>query len=546
MLLYLESFGNPRKFARIARRVARKKPILAMKSGRTRAGRAGRELAHRRARRLGGRRRRALPPGRRDPRRHARGAARRGGACSRASRSRAAGASPCSRTPAGSGSSAPTPARRPGSSCPQLARGDARRARGSSCPREASVANPVDMLGSATGGHLRAGAPAAARRPGPRRRDRRSSSRRSSPARTRSADAICRRRRGRTGRQAGARGRDAAPRGLRRRCSSRDDRRVRLPGVGRARARPGRRARRVAAPPGRQRAGARRHRPGGGREPSSTTALAVVERGLARPRRTRELLGAYGIPLVPERRRRAPTRPSTAAHELGYPVVVKTATAGAHKTETGGVALDLAGRAAGARGGRADRRAGDRPADDLKGGTELLAGVVQDPVFGPLVAFGPGGVFAELIGEATFRIAPLTDVDAEELVTGGKAGRLVAGFRGAPASDAAALVDLVHRLAPARRRLPRGGRARPQSRDRGCPTAASPSTRACASRGRPPRGPSRVGELRARAPRRLLARGELPLGRADLPARQPAAARAAARRARQAAPARPLRHDARA
>ncbi|HEU5009686.1 MAG TPA: acetate--CoA ligase family protein, partial [Gaiellaceae bacterium] len=66
---------------------------------------------------------------------------------------------------------------------------------------------------------------------------------------------------------------------------------------------------------------------------------------------------------------------------------------------------------------------------------------------GPLVAFGPGGVFAELIGEAAFRIAPLTDVDAEELVGRGKAGKLVAGFRGAPAADSAALEDLVQRLA---------------------------------------------------------------------------------------------------
>ena len=71
-------------------------------------------------------------------------------------------------------------------------------------------------------------------------------------------------------------------------------------------------------------------------------------------------------------------------------------------------------------------------------GAELLAGVVQDPVFGPLVAFGPGGVLAELIGEAAFRIAPLTDHDAEELVHGGKAGRLVRGFRGAPAADSPA------------------------------------------------------------------------------------------------------------
>jgi acyl-CoA synthetase (NDP forming) len=55
-------------------------------------------------------------------------------------------------------------------------------------------------------------------------------------------------------------------------------------------------------------------------------------------------------------------------------------------------------------------------------------------------------VLAELIGDAAFRIAPLTDVDAKELVQEGKAGRLVTGFRGAPAADAAALGDLLHRL----------------------------------------------------------------------------------------------------
>jgi len=178
------------------------------------------------------------------------------------------------------------------------------------------------------------------------------------------------------------------------------------------------------------------------------TARGVVETAQSEwldPTETRALLGAYGIPLVPERTAASVAEAVAAAAEIGYPVVVKTAAAGAHKTETGGVALDLADDAA-------VRDAVERIGAPvivqryLEGGTELLAGVVQDPVFGPLVAFGPGGVFAELIGDAAFRIAPLTDVDAEELVAGGKAGRLVAGFRGSPAADAAALADLVHRL----------------------------------------------------------------------------------------------------
>ena len=174
-------------------------------------------------------------------------------------------------------------------------------------------------------------------------------------------------------------------------------------------------------------------------------ALATTDDAWLEPASARDLLAAYGIPLVPERLATKAKEAVAAAHELGFPVVVKTAAAGVHKTESGGVALDLAGdddvRAA------AERIGGPLLVQPMiGGGVELLAGVVQDPVFGPLVAFGPGGVFAELIGGAEFRIAPLTDIDAEELVKGGKASRLVRGFRGAPPADANALVDLVQRL----------------------------------------------------------------------------------------------------
>ena len=79
-------------------------------------------------------------------------------------------------------------------------------------------------------------------------------------------------------------------------------------------------------------------------------------------------------------------------------------------------------------------------------GVELLAGIVQDPTFGPLVAFGPGGVLAELIGEAGFRIAPLTDVDAEELLHQEKTGLLVARLPRSAAGRHRSLTDLVHRL----------------------------------------------------------------------------------------------------
>jgi acyl-CoA synthetase (NDP forming) len=176
-----------------------------------------------------------------------------------------------------------------------------------------------------------------------------------------------------------------------------------------------------------------------------TDALAADADLWLRPDQVRELLQAYGLPVVPEQVAATVDEAAEAATKLGFPAVVKSAEPGAHKTESGGIALSLTTpgevREAAARIGP--------PVivqPMLEGSAELLAGIVQDPVFGALVAFGPGGVFAELIGQAEFRIAPLTDADADELVTGGKAGKLVRGYRGKPAADERALADLLHRL----------------------------------------------------------------------------------------------------
>jgi acyl-CoA synthetase (NDP forming) len=153
----------------------------------------------------------------------------------------------------------------------------------------------------------------------------------------------------------------------------------------------------------------------------------------------------YAVPVVEERSAESVDEAVTAAKELGYPVVLKTAVAGVHKTERGGVALDL--RDAGSVHEAAERIGPPFIVQPLvRGGTELLVGAVQDRVFGPLVAVGPGGTFAELIGDASFRLAPLTDADAADLVSAGKVGRLLGGFRGAPPADVAAVADLLLRV----------------------------------------------------------------------------------------------------
>jgi len=173
-------------------------------------------------------------------------------------------------------------------------------------------------------------------------------------------------------------------------------------------------------------------------------ARAAGDRWLT-PAETRELLEAYGIPLVAERTACSVEEAVAAAAELGYPVVLKTAAAGVHKTEVGGVAVDLRDEAA-------VREAGERIGAPLlvqsfvRGGVELLVGAFQDPVFGPLVALGPGGTLAELIGDAAFRLAPVTDADAAELVASGKVGRLLGGYRGAEPADAQSVSELLLRI----------------------------------------------------------------------------------------------------
>ncbi|MGZ4461248.1 MAG: bifunctional acetate--CoA ligase family protein/GNAT family N-acetyltransferase [Gaiellaceae bacterium] len=175
-------------------------------------------------------------------------------------------------------------------------------------------------------------------------------------------------------------------------------------------------------------------------------ALAREGDGWLNADEIRSLLGAYGIPYVKQRVAPDMKKALETAAEYGYPVVVKSTAPGAHKTDQGLVVVGISNAE---ELEESVSRIGlpILVQQQVQGKVELLAGVVQDPVFGSLVGLGPGGVFAELIASTTYRIAPLTDRDAEELVSSDRTARLVGGFRGAPAADRGALIDLVLRLA---------------------------------------------------------------------------------------------------
>lgn len=166
------------------------------------------------------------------------------------------------------------------------------------------------------------------------------------------------------------------------------------------------------------------------------------------------LLSAYGISHLPVRLAADAAAAAAAASELGFPVALKAASPSLlHKTDDGGVVLDLRDEAAVAAAftGMA-ARLGDRMGGALVqsmapgGGVETIVGALQDPAFGPLVLFGAGGTLTELVADRRLASAPLTDRDARELVAESRVARLLAGWRGSPPADQPALVELVLRV----------------------------------------------------------------------------------------------------
>jgi acetyl coenzyme A synthetase (ADP forming)-like protein len=142
----------------------------------------------------------------------------------------------------------------------------------------------------------------------------------------------------------------------------------------------------------------------------------------------------------------------SAAKDLGGPVVVKVISESAlHKSDVGGVVLGVEGEDEARKAfrqvtGAVDEAEGALIQEYIPGGHEVLIGMTQDPNFGPLVVFGLGGIYVELLQDVAFRIHPLTDVDAGEMMRETKGFRLLEGYRNQPMGDVAALEEVLLRV----------------------------------------------------------------------------------------------------
>jgi acetyl coenzyme A synthetase (ADP forming)-like protein len=170
------------------------------------------------------------------------------------------------------------------------------------------------------------------------------------------------------------------------------------------------------------------------------------------------LLTCYGMHFIETLVARTPTEAAATAAKVGFPVVVKldsdTIT---HKSDVGGVVLGLSSgdevkeafndiRARLKKDGRRSEMQGVVVQQMVREGIEAIVGVTQDPSFGPLIMFGSGGIYAELMKDVVLRLHPISDLDAKEMVESIKMASLFKGFRGSPPADVAAVEDLLLRL----------------------------------------------------------------------------------------------------
>lgn len=180
---------------------------------------------------------------------------------------------------------------------------------------------------------------------------------------------------------------------------------------------------------------------------------------------SKALLAEHGVPVLDERTVANAAEATKAARQLGFPVVAKLCGDNvAHKTERGLVRLGLHDAVA-VEQAAAELLSSATPADGdvgvlvapmVQGTRELIAGVARDPQFGPTVMIGVGGVLAEAVADVVLRLVPLTEADAADMLDDLATQALLGSFRGEPAVDRPAVIDVLvalSRVAEARPEL---------------------------------------------------------------------------------------------
>jgi succinyl-CoA synthetase beta subunit len=163
----------------------------------------------------------------------------------------------------------------------------------------------------------------------------------------------------------------------------------------------------------------------------------------------KQILSLYGIRITRESLTMTPDEAVQAARGIGYPVAAKACSWEImHKTGKGLIALNLQTDEEIHRALRSIRQAAgsDVPVliqEMVSGSREFVAGMTRFPGFGPCVLFGLGGVLTEVLKDTTFRSAPLSAAEAQEMLTDIRAKNLVGEFRGMPAVDTAALAGIL-------------------------------------------------------------------------------------------------------
>jgi acetyl coenzyme A synthetase (ADP forming)-like protein len=195
--------------------------------------------------------------------------------------------------------------------------------------------------------------------------------------------------------------------------------------------------------------------PTASKDQARATIQAVLERGggWLSPPEIEKLLAAYSIPIAPARLVRGEDEAVGAAKTLGFPVVLKAVGPSIiHKTEAGAVHLNLETDEGVRRAFRELRsRLGVSMTEALvqrqiEGGVEVIVGATLDPTFGPLILYGSGGTLVELLGDVTFRLPPVTGVDAEAMLDEVRGTQRLRGWRGTPRADEPALREMLTRV----------------------------------------------------------------------------------------------------